>query len=100
MKVNVRARAVTMGVFWGGSVLAMEALNLVAPQYGSGFLKMISSMYPGYKGRRTAKQVALGAAYAVTDGAISGAMFAVLYNRFARQQEDHAEDRALVRAAS
>jgi hypothetical protein len=100
MKLDVRAMAITMGVFWGGAVLATEAINLVAPRYGSGFLKMISSVYPGYKGRRTSKQVALGAAYAVADGASSGLLFALLYNRLAMRHEREGEDQALLRAAS
>jgi len=100
MKLDVRAMAITMGVFWGGAVLATEAVNLIAPNYGSGFLKMISSVYPGYKCRRTARQVALGAAYAVADGASSGLMFALLYNRLAKPPRREGEDKAFVRAAS
>jgi hypothetical protein len=103
MKLNVRAMAITMGVFWGGAVLGMEVVNLVSPKYGSGFLRLIASMYPGYKGRRTGKQVALGAAYAVADGASSGLLFALLYNRLAqpgKHAEAEEEDRALLRSAS
>jgi len=100
MKLNVRAMAITMGVFWGGAVLGTGVVNLVSPKYGAGFLKLISSMYPGYKGRRTGKQVALGAAWAVADGAGSGLLFALLYNRFARHEAHEGEDQAMFRAAS
>jgi len=87
MKMDVRAVAITSGLLWGGGVLAVEALNRVSPGYGSGFLKMIASCYPGYKGRRNAKQIALGAGYAVLDGATSGLIFALLYNRLAQSHE-------------
>lgn len=101
MKMDVRAMAITSGLFWGGSVLALEALNLVAPKYGSGFLKAIGSVYPGYKGRRSARQVALGAGYAVLDGAVSGLLFALLYNQIVKARDhDRDMDRALLRAAS
>lgn len=101
MKMDVRAMAITTGLFWGGSVLLMEALNLVAPKYGSGFLKMIGSVYPGYKGSRSAKQVALGAGYAVLDGAMSGLLFALIYNQVAKTRDPNEEmERAFLRAAS
>ena len=98
MKMDVRATAITSGVLWGGAVLAVEAINLVAPSYGSGFLKMIGSFYPGYKGRRTPRQVALGATYAVIDGALSGLAFALLYNQLAKKRESKLQN--LLRAAS
>lgn len=87
MKMDVRAMAIASGLLWGSGVLAVEALNRVSPGYGSGFLKMIASCYPGYKGRRNVKQIALGAGYAVIDGATSGLLFALLYNRLAESRE-------------
>jgi hypothetical protein len=99
MKMDVRATAITSGLFWGGAVLTVEAVNLIVPSYGSGFLKLISSIYPGYKRRRTAKQVALGAGYAAIDGVVGGLMFALLYNRLAKPPESDTE-KALLRAAS
>ena len=100
MKLNVRAMAITGGLFWGGAVLGTEVVNMVAPGYGSGFLRMIASVYPGYKCRRSARQVALGATYAVLDGATSGLLFALLYNRLARSRDSEDEEKALLRAAS
>lgn len=98
MKMDVRATTITSGLFWGGAVLTVEAVNLIVPSFGSGFLKLISSFYPGYKGRRTAKQVALGATYAVVDGAVGGLAFALLYNKLAKTPEPGTE-KALLRAS-
>jgi len=100
MKMNARAMALTGAALWGGVVLSVEAVNLIVPSYGSGFLKWMGSFYPGYKGRRTAGQVALGASYAVVDGALSGFVMAKLYNHFAEQQPSHKSDEDLLRAAS
>ena len=99
MKMDVRATAITFGLLWGGAVLTVEAVNLFVPSYGSGFLKLISSLYPGYKRRRTAKQVAVGASYAVLDGTFGGLIFALLYNQLAKTPESEKE-KALLRAAS
>lgn len=99
MKMNARAMALTGAAIWGGTVIAVEAVNLMVPSYGTGFLKWMGSFYPGYKGRRTAGQVALGAAYAVADGALCGLAVAKLYNSFAGHPSSEA-DKALLRAAS
>lgn len=99
MKMNARAMALTGAALWGGAVIAVETANLLVPSYGSGFLKWMASFYPGYKGRRTAGQVALGAAYAVADGALCGLAVAKLYNHFAEQTSPET-DKALLRAAS
>ncbi len=99
MKMNARAMALTGAALWGGTVIAVEAVNLIVPSYGSGFLKWMASFYPGYKARRTAGQVALGAAYAGVDGALCGVAVATLYNHFAEQASPES-DKALLRAAS
>jgi hypothetical protein len=98
MKMDVRATAIASGLLWGGAVLAVEAINMASPRYGSDFLKLISSFYPGYKGRRTPRQVAVGASYAVVDGAFGGLAFALLYNQLAKKRESKIKN--LLRVAS
>lgn len=83
MKLNVKAAAATSALIWSGSVLIVGVANLVRPQYGREFLQVVSSIYPGYKARRSVSQVAVGAAYAALDGAVGGAFCAWLYNRLA-----------------
>jgi hypothetical protein len=82
-KLCVRAVSVTSAVMWSGAVLTVGVANLIQPNYGREFLRLMSSIYPGYKARPTARQVAVGAAYAAVDGAVSGALFAWIYNRLA-----------------
>ena len=80
MKLDTKAMALTSGLFWGGAVLTVGLVNLAKPPYGESFLRMIGSIYPGYDPKPDPKQVAIGTSYALLDGAIGGAIFAVLYN--------------------
>jgi len=83
MKLSVKATALSCGVVWGGAMLACGILNLAKKSYGRRFLKMMSSMYPGFHNSRTVPDVLVGAGYGFTDGAAAGALYATLYNRFA-----------------
>jgi hypothetical protein len=67
-------------LFFGGAILLVGISNLVWPGYGSAFLQLVASIYPGYKASATFGQVVIGALYGLVDGAIGGAMFAWLYN--------------------
>jgi hypothetical protein len=81
MKLNVKAVAATSALLWGGCVFATGVANVVQPKYGREFLRMMESIYPGYKARPEMKQVAVGTGYAAVDGFLGGALFAWLYNR-------------------
>ena len=81
MKLSVKAMARTSAMVWGGAVLTVGVANLIQPRYGREFLRLVASIYPGYKARPTLGQVAVGTAYAVVDGAVGGALFAWLYNQ-------------------
>jgi hypothetical protein len=58
--------------------------NLLWPPYGGAFLELMSSVYPGYRAAASLGNVIVGTLYAVVDGAIGGALFAWVYNAFAR----------------
>jgi hypothetical protein len=51
--------------------------------YGSNFLEVISSVYPGYHPGTGISSVIVGSLYGVVDAGIGGAIFAWLYNFFA-----------------
>jgi ABC-type phosphate transport system permease subunit len=83
MKLDVKAMAITVGLLWG--ILAMfltGVANLIWPAYGKAFLDVMASVYPGYTPGGGFGQVITGTLYGVVDGAIAGAVFAWLYNRF------------------
>ena len=44
---------------WGGAVLTVGIANLIQPRYGKEFLRLVASIYPGYKARPTLGQVAV-----------------------------------------
>jgi hypothetical protein len=80
----------TGGVFWGGAVLAVAAANLVWPSYGIAFLELAASIYPGYHAGSGISSVVTGTLYAAVDGAVGGALFALLYNFLAPRTSDGA----------
>jgi hypothetical protein len=82
MKLNVGALAAASSLVWGGAVLTVGIANAMEPGYGNEFLRLVASIYPGYKGGPSPEQIAVGTGYALVDGAVGGAIFAALYNCF------------------
>ena len=92
MRLSISALAATSGVVWGGCLLLVGLVHLVAASYGVPFLDGISSVYPGFHAARTVTDVLIGAAYGLVDGAVAGLLFGWLYNVFAdRGGHHHAE---------
>jgi hypothetical protein len=94
MSLSTKALVITSGVLWGSAVLTVGLVNLANPRYGRRFLKVIGSVYPGYRAKPTAKDVAVGTTYALVDGAIAGAVFGLVYNQFAEEREEAEELKA------
>lgn len=83
MKLQVKAMAAAAAVLWGAAVLLVALLNLALPPYGGAFLQLVASIYPGFHPGAGAVSVLVGTLWALLDGAIGGALFALLYNFFA-----------------
>jgi len=81
MRLNVRAAALAAAVLWGAALFITGMANLIRPGYGSLFLQMMASIYPGYKASPSIGSVLVGTLYALLDGAVCGLVFAWLYNR-------------------
>jgi hypothetical protein len=81
--LSVKGLAWTGGILWGLCVLLVGILNLIWPSYGTEFLDLARSIYPGYAGTAGVGGVIVGTLYALVDGAVAGAVFAWLYNRMA-----------------
>ena len=86
MRLGVIALASTAGVFWGGAILMVALANLIWPSYGRAFLELTASLYPGYQPGSGWGSVVTGTLYGLVDGAVSGAVFAWLYNLFAQRR--------------
>jgi hypothetical protein len=85
MRLNVKALALTVGIFCGLAVLVVASANLIWPGYGRAFLDLVASVYPGYRPSTGIMSVITGAVYGFVDGAIGGALFAWLYNLLAKR---------------
>lgn len=83
MLLSMRACALSCGLLWGGLLLLCGLVNLASASYGFEFLRLMSSVYPGFRGSRDVLDVLVGTAYGLADGALGGLIFAWLYNCFA-----------------
>lgn len=78
--LSTKVMSLVTAILWGGCLLLVGLINLAAPSYGADFLRMMSSVYPGFHTTRTVGEVILGTVYGFVDGAIGGYLFAMLYN--------------------
>ncbi len=81
MKLSVKALAITAGGIWGACVLLVGLAHLAWPGYGTAFLGLVASIYPGFHPDHGLAAVVIGTLYALLDGAIGGAVSAWLYNK-------------------
>ena len=82
MKLHVPALALTAGLLRSGAILVVGLGNMVWPDYGRAFLDVTASIYPGDHPSSGIGSVITGTLYGLVDGAIGGAIFALLYNLF------------------
>lgn len=82
MASSVKALATTAGVLWGGALLTVGLARLLKPSYGSRFMSVIASVYPGYRDRSTVGNALLAGLYGFVDAAIGAALFGWLYRAF------------------
>lgn len=80
MRLSVKGLALASGLLWGGGLLFAGILNLAGGTYGAEYLKVMSSLYPGYHASGTVGDLIVGALYGLVDGGIAGALFGWLYN--------------------
>lgn len=78
MRHPVRALAWTSAILWAACMLIVGLINLADARYGSEFLRMMSSVYPGADTTRTVGRVLLGTVYGFIDGAVVGWLFGLL----------------------
>ncbi|HSC78399.1 MAG TPA: hypothetical protein VLB32_07530 [Candidatus Acidoferrales bacterium] len=84
MKLSVKGMTVAFSLFWGILAMFLAGMgSLVWPGFAHEFLQMMASIYPGYHATASFVDVIVGTLYGLLDGAIGGAVFALLYNRFA-----------------
>jgi hypothetical protein len=82
MKLDLKALALTCGIFWGALLLLVSLGDMVWPEYGEEILEIAESIYPGYHGPTGAGAAVIVTLYGLVDGAIGGFVFGWLYNTF------------------
>ena len=81
MKLSMKALATTSALLWGGCILFVGIVRFAFPTYGTEFLRVVSSIYPGYDAAPTATSTLIGTLWGLVDGAVGGFLFALIYNR-------------------
>lgn len=82
MQLSVKGLALACGITYALAMLGGGLMALVWPEWGARFMDLAGSLYPGV-GDVGFGSAIVAALYALIDGAIGGAIFAWLYNRFA-----------------
>jgi hypothetical protein len=83
LRIDVKALAVTAALIWGITLLLVGSAHMVRPHFGSEFLSVVASVYPGYQASGSFRDLAVGIGYGLVDGALFGLVFGWLYNRLA-----------------
>jgi len=81
MKLNLKALSITAGILTAAAILVTGIANLVWSGYGTPFLQMMASIYPGYHASGTIGDLIAGTLYGLVDGLVCGWVFGWLYNR-------------------
>lgn len=81
MKLNVKAFAITCALIWGLGLFALTWW-VIAFDGATGEVTLIGRLYRGYTISPAGSVI--GLIWAVVDGFVGGAVFAWVYNRFAR----------------
>ena len=88
MKLCVRSMAITCAILLGGTMLLVGGVASArgphdGGHFGSDFMLVMASIYPGYAGTAGWGQVVIGTLYGALDGAVAGFLLAWIYNRLA-----------------
>lgn len=80
MRLSIKGTTIAAGLLWGGVLLIVGLINLVRPAFGTGFLEMMTSVYPWFHHSHSVASVVIGTIDGLIDGAIAGCVFAWLYD--------------------
>lgn len=83
MRLSLKAITLSGCILWGFAMLFVGLIHMADPSYGSEFLRMMSSIYPGADTAPTLGRVFLGTLYGCLDGAFAACLFGLLYGAFA-----------------
>lgn len=78
-KLSIKALGLSLGIVWAAYVILLGWIAALSG-YGCSLVELIGSVYLGYN--PTILGGIIGGAWAFVDGAIAGAVFAWVYNKF------------------
>ena len=86
MKLQLKTLGITVGIFSAGITFFVGLVNTIFPPYGTAFLKVLESVFPGFTyGKWGFLSILVATGYALVDGFIVGIIFAWIYNLFAKE---------------
>jgi hypothetical protein len=85
MRLSIKAFTLSSATLWGLAMLLAGLIHMADPSYGSEFLRMMSSVYPGADTAPTLGRVLIGTVYGFVDGAIAGFLFGLFYGAFSHE---------------
>ena len=85
MQLSVKALALAVSILWGGAILFIGLVSLFSSGYADEFLRIVSSLYPGFHHSGSLGDLLVGTVFGLIDGAIGGVLIAWLYNFFAKR---------------
>ena len=80
LKLSIPAMSIAAGIFWAATVTVTGLLGMWFDGYAAGFLGAVASVYPGFDADGTLTDLLIGSVHSLVDGAIAGALVALLYN--------------------
>ncbi len=60
IRPSIKGMATSVGLLWGGAILAIGLLHQLDASYGSLVLDNVASVYPGFPGGNTAQDALVG----------------------------------------
>ena len=80
MRLSIKALTFSFALLWGGCLLFVGLVHLAVPSYGTAFLDLMGSIYPGFHASGSIGDVLIGTGYGLVDGAVGACVFGWLYN--------------------
>jgi len=82
MRVSLKAITLSSAILWALAMLFVGLIHMATHSYGTEFLRLMSSVYPGADTAPNIGRVLLGTVYGFVDGAVAGCIFGFLYDFF------------------
>ena len=85
MRLSVKGLIIAGALCKAIFFLFVSLLNVIVRPYGGAYLSMLTSLYPGYRPEEGPASIIVGTLYALTTGAVAGAIFCWLYNSLVKK---------------